>query len=116
MSKAHLGVSAYYHDSAAALIVDGVPVAAAQEERFTRKRHDSAFPRNAIRYCLEATGLQLSDLASITYYEQSEVKFRRMLSSFAGAGPGGGRAGARGRPGGRRGGRRGRRAGGRELD
>lgn len=89
MSKAHLGVSAYYHDSAAALIVDGVPVAAAQEERFTRKRHDSAFPRNAIRYCLEATGLQLSDLASITYYEQSEVKFRRMLSSFASAGPGG---------------------------
>jgi len=89
MSKAHLGVSAYYHDSAAALIVDGVPVAAAQEERFTRKRHDSAFPRNAIRYCLEATGLQLSELASITYYEQSEVKFRRMLSSFASAGPGG---------------------------
>lgn len=89
MSKAHLGVSAYYHDSAAALIVDGVPVAAAQEERFTRKRHDRAFPRNAIRYCLEATGLQLSDLASITYYEQSEVKFRRMLSSFASAGPGG---------------------------
>jgi carbamoyltransferase len=89
MPKAHLGLSAFYHDSAAALIVDGVPVAAAQEERFSRKRHDSAFPRHAVRYCLAEAGLQLSDLSSITYYEQSKVKFRRMLSSFGSAGPGG---------------------------
>jgi carbamoyltransferase len=89
MPKAHLGLSAFYHDSAAALIVDGIPVAAAQEERFSRKRHDSAFPRNAVRYCLSEAGLQLSDLASVTYYEESNVKFRRMLSSFGSAGPGG---------------------------
>lgn len=89
MPKAHLGLSAFYHDSAAALVVDGIPVAAAQEERFTRNRHDSAFPRNAIRYCLSEAGLELSDLASVTYYEQSNVKFNRMLSSFASAGPGG---------------------------
>ncbi|KVP29195.1 hypothetical protein WJ85_30465 [Burkholderia ubonensis] len=89
MPKAHLGLSAFYHDSAAALVVDGIPVAAAQEERFTRKRHDSAFPRNAVRYCLSEAGMQLSDLASVTYYEESNVKFRRMLSSFGSAGPGG---------------------------
>ena len=58
-----LGISAFYHDSAAALIEDGRIVAAAQEERFTRKRHDADFPRAAIRYCLEATGQALADAA-----------------------------------------------------
>ena len=57
-----LGISAYYHDSAAALIVDGEIVAAAQEERFTRKKHDSDFPRNAVAYCLREGGLSASDL------------------------------------------------------
>lgn len=87
MPDYHLGLSAYYHDSAAALVVDGVIVAAAQEERFTRRRHDPAFPANAVRYCLTQAGITLSDLASVTFYEQPEVKFRRTLSSFASAGP-----------------------------
>lgn len=89
MHNAHLGLSAFYHDSAAALVIDGKPVAAAQEERFTRKRHDPAFPGNAIRYCLKEAGLDLADLSSITFYERPELKFARTLSSFASAGPGG---------------------------
>ncbi|MGP9819424.1 carbamoyltransferase family protein [Salinarimonas sp. NSM] len=83
----HLGISAYYHDSAAALVRDGAPVAAAQEERFTRRRHDSSFPANAVRFCLTEAGISLSDLASVTYYERPDIKFRRTLSSFASAGP-----------------------------
>ena len=62
MRKAILGISAYYHDSAAAILVDGQIVAAAQEERFTRKKHDSAFPINACRYVLEEAGLDYKDL------------------------------------------------------
>ena len=90
-----LGISAFYHDSAAALVRDGVPIAAAQEERFTRIRHDSAFPANAIRYCLGAAGIRLSDLHAIVYYEDPRDKFSRVLSSFASAGVGGARAFAR---------------------
>jgi carbamoyltransferase len=91
MSKpsAHLGISAFYHDSAAALVLDGVPAAAVQEERFTRRRHECGFPAKAIAFCLNDTGLMLSDLASITYYEEPHVKFRRTLASFANGGPGG---------------------------
>lgn len=84
---AHLGISAFYHDSAAALVIDGVPVAAAQEERFTRRRHESGFPARAIAYCLQEAGLRLPDLASITYYEDPHLKFQRTVTSFANAGP-----------------------------
>lgn len=64
-----LGISAFYHDSSAALVKDGVPVAAAQEERFTRLRHDPAFPAQAIAYCMDAEGINLADLETVVYYE-----------------------------------------------
>lgn len=86
MTSYVLGISAYYHDSAAALVKDGDPVAAAQEERFSRKRHDSAFPAAAIRYCLDREKVDLGDLDKIVYYEDSELKYQRVLSSFASAG------------------------------
>ncbi|MEV4756231.1 carbamoyltransferase [Micromonospora sp. NPDC049559] len=84
-----LGISSYYHDSAAALVADGAPVAAAQEERFSRIRHDSGFPRQAVAYCLDAAGIALDDLDAVVYYEDPKLKFGRVLSSFASAGPGG---------------------------
>jgi carbamoyltransferase len=84
-----LGISAYYHDSAAALVADGVPVAAAQEERFSRVRHDPGFPRQAVGYCLDEAGIALDDLAAVAYHEDPKRKFRRVLSSFASAGIGG---------------------------
>ncbi len=87
MRDYRLGISAYYHDSAAALVADGIVVAAAQEERFTRRRHDSSFPASAIRYCLAEAKIKLSDLASVIYYEDPALKFRRTLSSFCSAGP-----------------------------
>ena len=64
-----LGISAYYHDSAAALAHDGVIVAAAQEERFTRKKHDAGFPTNAVRYCLQEAGLSLADVDQVVFYD-----------------------------------------------
>lgn len=85
----HLGISAFYHDSAAALVCGSTTVAAAQEERFTRKRHDPGFPANAVAYCLKSHGLRISDLAAIVYYENSAEKFARVVSSFAHAGLGG---------------------------
>ena len=87
MSVYTLGISAFYHDSAAALVRDGVVVAAAQQERFTRVRHDSSFPDAAIGYCLDHAGISLSDLDAVVYYEDPELKFTRVLSSFASAGP-----------------------------
>ena len=92
MANHILGISAFYHDSAAALIRDGVPIAAAQEERFTRVRHDPAFPVHAIRYCLDEAGIRLDDLTAIVYYEDPKEKFSRVMSSFASAGIGGARA------------------------
>ncbi len=89
MSKCVLGISAYYHDSAAALVRDGVIVAAAQEERFSRVRHDSAFPKRAVGYCLDAAGISLDGVDAVAYYEDSRVKFGRVLASFADGGPGG---------------------------
>ncbi|WP_156724710.1 carbamoyltransferase family protein [Streptomyces apocyni] len=89
MSDLVLGISAYYHDSAAALVADGVPVAAAQEERFSRIRHDSAFPALAIRYCLEEVGVTLDDVSAIAYYEDPQLKYQRVKTTFAGAAPGG---------------------------
>ena len=77
-----LGVSAFYHDSAAALLVDGKIVAAAQEERFTRKKHDAGFPANAVAYCLEEAGLSLAEIDYITFYDKPLVKFERLLETY----------------------------------
>lgn len=76
-----LGISAYYHDSAACLVQDGEIVAAAQEERFTRKKHDAAFPAQAIEYCLEESGLKASDLDLVAFYEKPLLKFDRILET-----------------------------------
>jgi carbamoyltransferase len=77
-----LGISAFYHDSAAALIEDGRVVAAAQEERFTRKKHDAAFPENAIHYCLEEAGIDLDDVDNIAFFEKPFLKFERLLETY----------------------------------
>ena len=77
-----LGISAYYHDSAAALIDGPRIVAAAQEERFTRKKHDAAFPRNAIAYCLEEAGIRLDDVDYVIFYDKPLVKFERLLETY----------------------------------
>lgn len=87
MSDLVLGISAYYHDSAAALVCDGRPVAAAQEERFTRRRHDSAFPAHAVAYTLGEVGATLADVSAIAYYEDPALKFRRVLATYFGAAP-----------------------------
>jgi carbamoyltransferase len=77
-----LGISAYYHDAAAALIKDGEIVAAAQEERFTRKKHDPSFPANAVRYCLEYEGISLADLGAVVFYDKPFLKFERLLETY----------------------------------
>jgi len=77
-----LGISAYYHDSAAALLKDGELVAAAQQERFSRKKHDAAFPADAIRYCLEAENLDLNELDRIVFYDKPLIKFERLLETY----------------------------------
>ena len=77
-----LGVSAFYHDSAAALVVDGQVVAAAQEERFTRKKQDSDFPANAIEYCLQAGGGELGAMDAVVFYDKPFLKFERLLETY----------------------------------
>ena len=77
-----LGISAYYHDSAATLICDGKIVAAAQEERFTRKKHDPDFPEQAIRYCLEEADISLSEVDHIVFYDKPLVKFGRLIETY----------------------------------
>jgi len=77
-----LGISAFYHDSAAALLEDGRIVAAAQEERFTRKKHDARFPLHAIRYCLTEGGIALGDLDRVVFYDKPFVKFERLLETY----------------------------------
>ncbi len=77
-----LGISAFYHDSAAALVEDGHIVAAAQEERFTRKKQDARYPENAIRYCLDEGGLTLDDLDYVVFYEKPFIKFERLLETY----------------------------------
>lgn len=77
-----LGISAYYHDSAAALVVDGRVVAAAQEERFTRKKHDSGFPHRAIQSCLEAGGVRPHELDAVAFYDKPFLKFERLLETY----------------------------------
>jgi len=84
-----LGISAYYHDSAAALLRDGDIVAAAQEERFTRKKHDSGFPTNSILYCLAEAGIALGDLDSIVFYDKPLLKFERLLETYLSYAPAG---------------------------
>jgi len=87
MTKSILGISAYYHDSAAVLITDGEIIAAAQEERFTRKKHDSSFPTNAARYVLEESGLSIDDLRAVAFYEKPYLKFERLLETYHGFAP-----------------------------
>ena len=77
-----LGISAFYHDSAAALVKDGEIIAAAQEERFTRLKHDYAFPKNAISYCLSEAGIKAQDLDYVAFYEKPLIKFERLLESY----------------------------------
>ncbi len=82
MQKKILGISSFYHDSAAALLVDGNIVAAAQEERFTRKKHDPAFPANAVQYCLASQNIQMSDIDFVVFYEKPLIKFERLLETY----------------------------------
>ena len=82
-----LGLSAYYHDSAAALLIDGEPIAAAQEERFTRKKHDAAFPRQAIEYCLAEAGITLDEVDHIAFYDKPFLKFERLLEAYVANAP-----------------------------
>ena len=77
-----LGISCYYHDSAAAIIVDNQIIAAVQEERFTRVKHTPIFPSNSIKYCLEETGFEINELDAIVFYDKPIVKFERLLSTF----------------------------------
>src|SRR5215467_2413536 len=77
-----LGISAFYHDSAAALIADGRIVAAAQEERFTRKKFDADYPRHAIEYCLNAGGVTLAELDHVVFYDKPFLKFERLLETY----------------------------------
>ena len=77
-----LGISAFYHDSAAALVKDGDIIAAAQEERFTRKKHDSSFPLNAVNYCLKEAGITVKDIGYVAFYEKPFIKFERILETY----------------------------------
>ena len=80
--KKILGISAFYHDSAAALIVDGKIIAAAQEERFTRIKHTPDFPVNAVKYCLKETGLEIDELDAVVFYDKPLLKFERLLQTY----------------------------------
>ena len=82
-----LGISAFYHDSAAALVIDGKIIAAAQEERFTRKKHDSSYPQHAIEYVLKESKLKLSEINYITFYEKPFLKFERLLETYVAFAP-----------------------------
>lgn len=89
MAEIILGISAFYHDSAAALIINGDIIAAAQEERFTRKRHDSSFPENAIAYVLQEGGIQMEDLTTVAFYDKPLLKFERLLETYHSFAPNG---------------------------
>jgi carbamoyltransferase len=82
-----LGISAFYHDSAAALISDGEIVAAAQEERFSRKKHDSRFPSDAVQYCLKDAGIGLNEVDYVVFYDKPFLKFERLLETYIGLAP-----------------------------
>lgn len=89
MSEAILGISAFYHDSAAAIIVDGEIVAAAHEERFTRKKQDESFPLNAAKYVMKEAGVDYDDLKAVVFYEKPFVKFERLLETYHAFAPSG---------------------------
>jgi carbamoyltransferase len=89
MKNAILGISAYYHDSAAAVLIDGEIVAAAQQERFSRKKHDSSFPTDACRYVLREAGLDYKDLAAVSFYDKPFLKFERLLETYHAFAPSG---------------------------
>src|SRR2546426_12440013 len=80
-----LGISAFYHDSAACLLTNGEIVAAAQEERFTRKKGDASFPAHAVAYCLRTAGIETRDLAYVGFYDKPLLKFERILETYLGA-------------------------------
>ncbi len=82
-----LGISAYYHDSAAALVEDGRILAAAQEERFSRKKHDARFPAHAVRYCLAEAGAALNDIDQVVFYDKPFLKFERLLETYVAFAP-----------------------------
>jgi carbamoyltransferase len=77
-----VGISAFYHDGAAAMVADGEFVAAAQEERFTRKKHDSRFPRHALEYCLAEAGIGLDQVDLVAFYDKPLLKFERLLETY----------------------------------
>ena len=77
-----LGISSYYHDSAACLLRDGEIIAAAQEERFTRRKHDPDFPHHSIKFCIEQAGILPEELTSIVFYEKPFLKFERLLETY----------------------------------
>ncbi len=87
MDKAVLGISCFYHDSAATLVINGEIVSAVQEERFTRIKHDPSFPRNAINYCLRTNNIDLRDIEAIVYYEKPFLTFERLLETYLGCAP-----------------------------
>src|SRR2546421_8922617 len=82
-----LGISAFYHDSAACLLRDGEIVGAAQEERFTRTKGDASFPKHAVEYCLKAAGIRPTDLAYVGFYDKPLLKFERILETYLGVAP-----------------------------
>ena len=77
-----LGISAYYHDSAACLVRDGKIIGAAQEERFSRKKHDAGFPRQAVQFCLDEAGVSLDQLDFVAFYDKPFIKFERLLETY----------------------------------
>ena len=81
MKTAYLGISAFYHDSGAALLVDGEIIAAAQQERFSRKKHDPSFPKDALSFVLNEAGLTIEDLTAIAFYDKPILKFERLLET-----------------------------------
>src|SRR5580704_2904522 len=82
-----LGISAYYHDAAAAILRDGEIIAAAQEERFTRKKNDPDFPKHASEYCLRAAGISASELDAVVFYDKPVLKFARLLETYLAVAP-----------------------------
>ena len=82
-----LGISAFYHDSAACLVEDGKIISAAQEERFTRKKHDSSYPFNAVNFVLNFSNIKLSDVDHIVFYEKPFLKFERLLETYVAFAP-----------------------------
>ena len=82
-----LGISAFYHDSAACLLENGNIVAAVQEERFTRIKHDASFPRRAIEYCLSEAGILLEEVSYVVFYEKPFLKFERLLETYLSLAP-----------------------------